>query len=79
MIGIVIDLLVAAFIGWCTGKIMGYRKGTIANIIIGVIGGTICSILLGLFGAHPDELLSSMTISIIGACIFVYVYRLVAK
>ena len=79
MIGIIVDLLIAAFVGWCTGKIMGYSKGTLVNIIIGLIGGVIGSILIGLLGTQPNGSLGSLLVSIVGACVLVFAYRKITK
>lgn len=79
LVAIILDLLIAAFVGWCTGKIMGYNTSTLGNILIGIIGGVVGSVIVGLMGAHASGLLSGLLVSIFGSCVLVFLYRLIKK
>ncbi len=76
---LIINLIVAGIAGWLTGKIMHYEKSIIMNITIGLLGGFIGAAVLELFGLYGSGIIGSIIVSIIGACIFVWLVRLILK
>ena len=53
------------------GKAVAYMK----NIILGVVGGVIGSVLLRIIGIHASGFIGGTIVSIIGACILVWLAR----
>lgn len=75
LLTILIELCIAAFVGWATGKIMGYEANTFENILMGLAGGVVGSFIVGLIGLQASSFLGSLIISIIGAALIVILYR----
>jgi len=64
LLGIVIDILVGALVGWLAGLIMKSKGGFWRNAIMGILGGFVGGLLpLGIIG------------SILGACLVIFVYE----
>ena len=64
LLGIVIDILVGALVGWLAGLIMKSKGGFWRNAIMGLLGGFVGGLLpLGIIG------------SILGACLVIFVYE----
>ena len=76
--GLILNLVVAGLAGWLTGKIMKFEKGVVWSIILGLCGGVVGGILLGLFGLHGAGFVGSLVVSIIGACVIVWLARLIS-
>ena len=47
----------------------------VRNIILGVVGGVIGSVLLRIIGIHASGFIGGTIVSIIGACILVWLAR----
>ena len=66
-------LLTGAIIGWLAGNIMETGKGGwIRNILVGVIGSSLGSFLFGLLGFTAHGLIAELIVSVVGACIFIW-------
>ncbi len=82
--GLLITLVLAAIVGWIASMIMHTdgQMGWIANIVAGVIGGFIGTFLLGFIApATPTDNgfnLMGMIVGVIGACIAIYLWKMVA-
>lgn len=64
LLGIVIDILVGALVGWLAGLIMKSKGGFWRNAIMGILGGFVGGLLpFGIIG------------SILGACLVIFVYE----
>ena len=67
MIGLIIEILIGALVGWVAGIIMKSKGGFVRNAIMGIIGGFVAGLLLpgwlGIVGA------------VIGACLVIWVYE----
>lgn len=67
MIGLILEILVGALVGWVAGIIMKSKGGFVRNAIMGIIGGFVAGLLLpgwlGILG------------SVIGACLVIWVYE----
>lgn len=72
---ILVELIVAGFVGWLTGKIMKYNTNVICNILMGLIGGVVGSIVLGCIGLQASGFIGGLVVSIVGACLIVILYR----
>lgn len=76
---IITSLLVGAIAGTLAGVLMGSKGGLIRNIIIGIIGGFVGSYVFGLLGLSWSGILGTIGKSSIGACILIFVGKLLFK
>lgn len=79
LVAILIELLVAGLAGWLAGKIMHYNKSVFWNIVLGLIGGVVGAAILSVFGLHAGGFIGSIVVAIIGACVLVWLARLITK
>jgi len=79
---IVISLLMGAVAGWVASLIMGTKGGLLRNILIGIVGGflgTWLFSLIGISGLIGISWVDAILTSAIGACILIFVGRLIFK
>lgn len=79
--GIIATLVIGLIAGWLAGKIMGGGFGLIGDIIVGIIGAVIggwlwMKIPLPLIGT---PLLTAIVSAVVGACILLFLIRLVKR
>jgi uncharacterized membrane protein YeaQ/YmgE (transglycosylase-associated protein family) len=80
VLGLVIMVLVWAFIGFVAGKLVaGKSFGTLGDIVMGLLGGFVGNILLGLFGVHLGGFVGAIITGIVGAVALIYIVRLLGK
>ena len=81
--GIIAWLILGAFSGWIASIIMGKNAsmGAIANIVTGIIGAFIGGVVFNFFGAQKvtDLNLHSALVSIVGACILLWILSAISK
>ncbi|MBQ9063988.1 MAG: GlsB/YeaQ/YmgE family stress response membrane protein [Blautia sp.] len=75
MMGIIITLITGAIAGWLAGKLMDSEGSMIRNILLGLIGGVVGSIVLGIFGLHGSGLIGGTIVSVVGACILIWLSK----
>jgi len=81
---ILLWLLFGAVVGWIAGKIMSNRNSLFGNIVLGIVGsfvGGFVASLLG-FGSLSGGFsfnLVNILISVGGACLVIFIVRLVRK
>ena len=79
---LIVILIVGLIAGWLAGKIMGGGGfGLIGDIIIGVIGAFIGTWLWGVLHLPviANFWVSAIVISTVGACILLFIIRLVKR
>ena len=79
LIGLLIALVLGGISGWLAGKIMGSDGTVLRNIILGIVGGVVGSVVLGLFGLGGSGYIGTIVVSVIGACILIWLVRLITK
>lgn len=86
MIGLIVWLLVGAFVGWLASRMMGTdaQQGAFLNIVVGVIGALLGGFLLGpLVGGGTintgDFSISGVLVSLVGAVILLALVRFVRR
>ena len=72
-------LIVGAIAGGLAGIIMGTKGGLIRNIVIGIIGGFVGSYVFSLIGISWSGTIGTIGTSLIGACLLIFVGRLIFK
>jgi uncharacterized membrane protein YeaQ/YmgE (transglycosylase-associated protein family) len=81
--GLIVTLILAAFIGWIASMIMKTdgQMGLIANIIAGIVGGFIGTSLLGFIApASPTDngfSFMGIVVGVVGACIAIFIWKLI--
>ena len=78
---IIVILVIGLIAGWLAGKIMGGGFGIIGDIIIGIIGAFIGTWLWGVLHLPmiANFWVSAIVISTVGACILLFIIRLIKR
>jgi uncharacterized membrane protein YeaQ/YmgE (transglycosylase-associated protein family) len=78
---IIVILIIGLIAGWLAGKIMGGGFGLIGDIIIGIIGAFIGTWLWGVLHLPviANFWISAIVISVVGACILLFILRLIKR
>ena len=77
-VGWIMTIILGGLAGWIAEKIMKAEMGLLTNIIVGILGAVILNAILGLLDIiPPGGWLWQSIIAIIGACLLIWVYRLV--
>lgn len=71
----ILNLILGGLAGFLAGKIMESRGGMLRNIILGLVGGVIGGALLGLFGMNATNWIGQVIVSVVGACVLIWVGR----
>lgn len=75
MFSILSTIIVGIVAGWIANQIMGKNSSDVwTNLGIGLIGSVVGTLLAGLIGLGAHNMLGSILLSVIGACISIYVY-----
>ena len=79
LVGIIILLAIGAIAGWLAGQIMkGGGYGLLGDIIVGIVGAAIAGYLLPRLGIFiGGNIIGAIINATIGACILLFVIRLV--
>ena len=75
----IVSLIIGGGSGWIAGQIMKSTHSTIINIILGLLGGVVGGFLGSLIGVGATNWIGSILISVVGACILIWVYRKLFK
>ena len=76
---LVAGVLVGALAGYLAGRFMGTETSLGRNILMGVLGSFVGEFLFGLLGIHASGSFSSFAISVIGACICIWIGQKISK
>lgn len=71
-------LICGSIIGWLAGKLMHHETSLLRNIIVGIVGSALGNFLLSLIGIHAYRGIASFLVSVIGACILLWISDLIA-
>lgn len=73
-------ILIGAVAGWLAGKFMQTRFGLFMNVILGIVGSAIATTLLAQFNIVPENSrLAYLVTGFLGACLLIFVVRLVRR
>ena len=73
LVDLLISILLGAVSGWIAGKIMKSEGSLLRNIILGVVGGFIGGLIFKLLGLSFGGYLGTIVVSVIGACLVIFV------
>lgn len=77
-VGWLLAIVIGGVAGWIAEKIMKSDHGLLTNIILGIVGAVVGNFLLLLiFGATMGGIFGQLIVAVIGACLLIWVYRLV--
>ena len=80
MMSLLITALIGIAAGFLAGKIMkGRGFGLVGNLIVGLVGGVLGGFLAGLIGLGGHGLIGQIVLAVIGACILLWLIRLIKK
>lgn len=81
--GIIAWIILGALSGWIASIIMkkNHSMGAVANIVTGIVGAFIGGIVFNLIGAQKVTGLNlySVLVSVVGACIFLWILGKIKK
>ena len=72
---LIINLAFGGLAGWLAGRLMNSDGTWVRNIILGLLGGVVGSIVLGFVGIHGNGRIGSTLVSVVGACILIWISR----
>lgn len=75
MLRLIGSLITGAIIGWIASKIMNSESGLLRNIVVGIVGSFVGSFLFGLLGFYAFGWFANLVVSVIGACVFIWLGR----
>ena len=73
VISLVSGILVGALAGYIASRFMGTETSFARNAVLGVLGSFVGEFLFGLVGIHSAGGIRSFVISILGACVCIWV------
>ena len=79
MINLIISLVLSALAGYIGATLMNLKGPWYLYVLLGVAGGFVGSLLFSLIGFGSYSVLSDAIVSVIGACIVIFVYRMLKK
>ena len=69
------SLIMGALVGWIAGHLMDAKGGLLRNIVVGVIGSFVGSFVFGLLGFYAYGFFANLLVSVVGACLFIWLDR----
>ena len=73
LVGLLVSLVIGALAGYIAGRFMGTETSFARNAVLGVLGSFVGEFLFGMVGIHATGSFSSFVISILGACVCIWV------
>ena len=68
-------LIMGALVGWIAGKVMNTDGGLLRNIVVGIVGSFVGSFVFGLLGFYDYGFFANLLVSVVGACLFIWLGR----
>ena len=73
-------ILIGLVAGWLAGQVMkGGGYGVLGDIIVGILGALLGGWLFGMLGIGAGGLIGSLITAFIGACILIWLVRLIKR
>jgi uncharacterized membrane protein YeaQ/YmgE (transglycosylase-associated protein family) len=77
-LGWILTIVIGAIAGWIAEMIMKANHGLFLNIILGIVGAVVANaILYAVVGGTMGGIIGQLIVAIIGACLLIWVFRLV--
>ena len=78
-VGWIAAIIIGAIAGWLAEQFMKSDTGLIMNIVLGIVGAAVASAILSFFGIHLGGWLGYLIAGFIGACILIFLVRVVRR
>ena len=75
MFSFLFSLVIGALAGFVASRIMNSESSTWRNIVLGVLGGFVGNRVFGLVGLTATGFIGDIIVSIVGACICIWLGR----
>lgn len=69
------SLIMGALVGWIAGRLMNAGGGLLHNVAVGVIGSFVGNLVFGLLGFYAYGFFANLIVSVVGACLFIWLGR----
>ncbi|WP_183394140.1 GlsB/YeaQ/YmgE family stress response membrane protein [Hansschlegelia beijingensis] len=77
-VGWIMAIILGGIAGWIAEQIMKSEMGVMMNIILGIVGALVLNAILRMLGVvPPDGWIWQSVIAVIGACLLIWVWRMV--
>ena len=76
-IGWIMTIILGALAGWIAEKVMKFDTGLLMNIVLGIGGALIGNFILAAFGLGFGGLIGQLVVAVAGACLLIYLYRMI--
>ena len=77
---VLVFLIIGAIAGWLAGIVMkGGGFGLLGDIVVGIVGAFVGGWLFGVLGIFAGGLLGAIITAFVGACVLLFVIRLIKK
>ena len=77
--GLIGGLIIGAIAGFIGSYIMGEKSGLIKNLLLGIGGGFVGGLIFKLIGLPPSNIIGSLIVSVVGACLCIFAGRKLFK
>ncbi len=75
--GWIAAIIIGGIAGWLAEQFMKSDMGLLMNIVLGIVGAVIASALLSVFGIALGGWLGYLICGFIGACLLIWIVRMV--
>ena len=77
--GVIAWLVVGLIAGFLAGQFMrGGGYGLVGDIVVGLVGAVLAGVLFGQFVTGEYQFAGSIAVSFLGACVLIWVVRMIA-
>ncbi|MDZ5697735.1 MULTISPECIES: GlsB/YeaQ/YmgE family stress response membrane protein [Phyllobacteriaceae] len=77
-LGWILTIVIGGIAGWIAEKIMKADHGLLLNIVLGVVGAVVLNaILFAVIGSTFGGIIGQLVVAVIGACLLIWLYRLI--
>lgn len=73
IIGLLFSLLTGILAGYLASRFMGTQTSFLRNVVLGVLGSFVGEFLFGMFHIYATGSFSSFVISVVGACVCIWI------
>ena len=74
-----VSIIIGALVGWLAGKIMKSSHGLLVNILLGWAGSIVGNFVAERLSITSGSMAGNIVISLVGACLVLFVFRLLSK
>jgi uncharacterized membrane protein YeaQ/YmgE (transglycosylase-associated protein family) len=76
-VGWIAGIIIGGIAGWLAERFMKSNMGLLMNIVLGMVGAVIADAILSMLGINLSGWLGYLIVGFIGACLLIWIARLV--